>query len=470
MKKLMLFAAVIFLAACVDKKFVNEFTLTGSVSNSPEGFIVLSQRNEMDTIHLNEDGTFSFTKEIEKPGAFWLLSNNKYIPLYQAPDIELNIVFNAENVDATLTFEGALALENRFLQKEMNNNQEFSSFIYTLFEASPEEFLYGLDSIRGLADTFLEEYVASNDGMTENFVKNKKLAYRFSYYSYLLDYEAYHKHKYITKVEDVALPDDWYDFLDDIVIDNPEYLDDPYIMTVLGSIIQQKIIQAGGFGGDPKRYYLAFGTVELLEAQFNWVTENFKSQELIDHFLNDYINDRIDRVGPFGAEKFIEAFYEKTTKEENKKALTEKVEKWAYLSAGMPSPAFTLPDINGNMVSLSDFLGKYVYIEFWATWCGPCIKEIPYLEKLVEEYKDKNIEIISISVDQDKQAWIDKVTKDQPQWLQLHDSIMMKDDYLVKVANRFVLIDTAGKILNVSALRPSKGEKLKNLLNSLEHI
>ena len=188
MKKLMVLAAVILLAACVDKKPVNEFTFTGSVSNSLDEFIVLSQQSEIDTIQLNENGTFSFTKDIEKHDIFWLLSNKKYSPLYQAPDIDLNIVFNAENVNATLTFEGALATENRFLQKEMNNNQEFSSFIHTLFEASPEEFLYGLDSIRGLADTFLEEYVASNDGMTENFVKNKKLAYRFSYYSYLLDY------------------------------------------------------------------------------------------------------------------------------------------------------------------------------------------------------------------------------------------------------------------------------------------
>jgi len=89
---------------------------------------------------------------------------------------------------------------------------------------------------------------------------------------------------------------------------------------------------------------------------------------------------------------------------------------------------------------------------------------------MAKDYADKNIEIISISVDQDKQAWIDMVTEDKPGWLQLHDGINMNDEYLVKYIPTFVLIDREGKILNVRAPRPSSGEKLTDLLNSLEGI
>lgn len=79
---------------------------------------------------------------------------------------------------------------------------------------------------------------------------------------------------------------------------------------------------------------------------------------------------------------------------------------FAYLKAlakGNPSPGFTdYENYAGGTTSLDDLKGKYVYIDVWATWCGPCKAEIPFLKEVEEEYRDKNIEFVSISIDQDK--------------------------------------------------------------------
>jgi peroxiredoxin len=69
-------------------------------------------------------------------------------------------------------------------------------------------------------------------------------------------------------------------------------------------------------------------------------------------------------------------------------------------TGGNPAPAFTLQDLNGNNVSLADFKGKVVILDFWATWCPPCIKEIPDFIDLYDQYKDKGFAMVGISLDQ----------------------------------------------------------------------
>lgn len=74
-----------------------------------------------------------------------------------------------------------------------------------------------------------------------------------------------------------------------------------------------------------------------------------------------------------------------------------------------------MTDVNGKKYRLSDFKGKAVYIDVWATWCGPCCMEIPYMEKLVKHYaKNKKIEFLSISLDENQKKWKKKLTEDKP--------------------------------------------------------
>lgn len=142
------------------------------------------------------------------------------------------------------------------------------------------------------------------------------------------------------------------------------------------------------------------------------------------------------------------------------------------LKKGQPSPKFNYPDINGKNVSLDDLKGKYVYVDVWATWCGPCKREIPFLKELDEEYKGKDLAIVSLSIDkmENKDKWLKMVKEQQLQGIQI---LADKDwnsefvtSYNITGIPRFILIDPEGNIYNSNAPRPSD-PRLKELLSSL---
>ena len=142
------------------------------------------------------------------------------------------------------------------------------------------------------------------------------------------------------------------------------------------------------------------------------------------------------------------------------------------LNQGDVSPDFSYESVDGKIVSLSDLKGKYVYIDVWATWCGPCIKQVPYLKQLEERYHDKNIVFVSISVDKEevKATWKQMIIDKKLGGLQLFsdksfDSEFM-NAYAVNSIPRFILIDPVGKIINIEAPRPSF-DKTRNLLDEL---
>merc|ERR1711916_38022 len=95
--------------------------------------------------------------------------------------------------------------------------------------------------------------------------------------------------------------------------------------------------------------------------------------------------------------EFFDAFSSVSTNQTHIEALKKGYEKLKPLMKGMPSPKFVNYENNaGGKTSLDDLQGKYVYIDVWATWCGPCIQEIPSLKKIEKQYHNKNIEFVSI--------------------------------------------------------------------------
>ncbi|WP_164111890.1 MULTISPECIES: TlpA family protein disulfide reductase [Sphingobacterium] len=124
-------------------------------------------------------------------------------------------------------------------------------------------------------------------------------------------------------------------------------------------------------------------------------------------------------------------------------------------SKGSPAINFIYPDITGKMVSLSDFVGKVVVVDVWATWCGPCIGEIPSLQKLEHEFEGKDVVFMSVSVDNMKHKWEEYLKKNKLTGVQLLGDQAIRDNYKITGIPRFMLFDKKGNIVSVDAPRPS---------------
>ena len=88
---------------------------------------------------------------------------------------------------------------------------------------------------------------------------------------------------------------------------------------------------------------------------------------------------------------------------------------------GKPAPDITMPDVNGNNFSLSSLKGKYVLVDFWASWCGPCRKENPNVVAVYNKYKDKNFTVLGVSLDKTKDAWVKAIKEDNLTWTHISD-------------------------------------------------
>ena len=142
------------------------------------------------------------------------------------------------------------------------------------------------------------------------------------------------------------------------------------------------------------------------------------------------------------------------------------IEARAKTTQGKAAPDATLTRPDGTTCRLSELFGKFLYIDVWATWCGPCCAVIPYLEKVAAHFKGNDkVAVVSISIDTNKEAWTAKLKADQPEWLQFiltpEEAAAFQQAWGIQGIPRFIMIDAEGKIFNADAPRPSDEDTIE---------
>ena len=225
---------------------------------------------------------------------------------------------------------------------------------------------------------------------------------------------------------------------------------------------QQKVVN--DFYGDQTEYYLE--SIDIAEKQI--------TNPVVLQALKSYIGHTFFSYGSANSDvdRFWKRYQEFAADQPELLAnYAIKVKSLTGTTSGSEVPYNpTLTRADGSSCQLSDLYGSVLYIDVWATWCAPCCKEIPHLEKLVEQYKGNDkIRFVSISVDQNRNAWLKKLEKDQPEWEQYILSKEEEKQFMsywgIGGIPRFIMLNKEGRIVQSDAPRPSD-EQLIEMINS----
>ena len=254
----------------------------------------------------------------------------------------------------------------------------------------------------------------------------------------------------------------YYEYLDNYIIDDSVVLQNQQSKSLLLNAIKDIAMIKSEKQAESARDELGIRVDYVLQSFSNSSLKSYLIQSLITTYTSQY---GVNELGEL-RDTFNRFVLDPIAKQDlnNLYAQTQK------LQPGKPSPDFAFKDINGKTITLKSLRGKYVYIDVWATWCGPCCKEIPHLEKLMEEFENENIHFVSISIDRNQKAWRDMIDQKKMKGIQLHigNNKDFEKDYMISMIPRFILLDPQGNIVNAKMSRPSAPETMNAIKKLLK--
>lgn len=430
--------AMLLTLGCAPKDPVPYAVIAGK-TNFPitETMKLVTGRKLIKEIKVDEQGNFRDTlRDLGNKHYYVLFINQKVVPLYLENGTNLNITIEEEVKDTKV--EGVGAENMQFLlQKSAYLRKNLSSRDTILFSKNPQDFkkqaTIVLDSLRHKIDNSLTD---------KKFAAYEKKWLDYYFIQLLDDYPRYYGLYTRTMPE---IPADYNEGRKNL---NCDISDDYDNVSTYQTLVQGHLLEIM-----PK--YNDKAEIE----RFIEKAKNFKSagiQKDIGEKLASFF--KIDSENNDLIYNYIQTYVTDTEFKEEIKKIYEGAKK---LTAGTPSPSFNYENFKGGTTSLESLKGKVVYIDVWATWCMPCIQELPHLKELERKYHGKPVEFVSISIDEekDRERWKEFIIQRELVGTQLIADKAWKSEfieaYVIKAIPRFILIDKEGKIVRAEAPRPS---------------
>ena len=430
--------------------------LSGCVENPNNSEIKIYGPNRYLKVIALSNGCFSDTLKVDK-GNYSFSDGNESSAMYLAPGYDLKITLKTKEFDESIKYEGVGSENNNYLAKIYLYNEQNNLFALFSKKGSmnPDKFLkHQLKYDKGAIDLLEEMNLSDNE-----FENNQLEILKYSSLNTILENlntdvltekgEKYKLSKYLlSEFKKLNLSDT------SLFASNSSY------RSVVNSFFRCGLVAKNN----------------LFVEEFNKLSSELVNKSIVNS-LSRYISFRTENIDSyFNALNLISKdsvlIY----------TYTENYNKIKSLSKGNPSPSFEYKNYNGKTTSLEDLKGKLVYIDIWATWCGPCKAQIPYLAKLEQKFQDQNIEFVSISIDKpkDEDKWMSMIEDKKMGGIQLMADNAWKSsivkDYLIKGIPRFILLDQNSNIVDANSSRPmvynSKGDEIVNegLINKINEL
>lgn len=456
MKKRIVFILIILAILSCKKEVVVDYTIfSGKIDNTKGGELNISSINGyIKTINVNDSGVFSDTLFIPKDGLY----NIRYQQLRFAPYLskggQIQFEVDAKNGPNSLKFSGNYTELNNYFAYKVKKEFDFMNKREANFNINEEAFETKINEFQKELENNLNTLKEMPKGLKAQELKAVN-------YSRLLKKVFYERmYGYLNKNRNFKASETFNNELAVLDLNNDaDYLYSLDYQQIVKSTISKKASELYKIDSlSQKEAY----TKAILEVKSE-VIRNGELYKDIMLMLPMSINKEND----------FNDFYNNSSNESHKASAKELFDALKVLDPGQPSPKFeNYENYAGGTTSLDELKGRYVYIDVWATWCGPCKYEIPFLKKLEETYHNKNIQFVSISVDKqkDKEKWKKMIFEQELKGIQLitdNDfNTSFINDYKIRGIPQFILLDPKGNIVKANAPRPSD-EKLTALFNEL---
>jgi thiol-disulfide isomerase/thioredoxin len=444
MYRVLITAIISFAVLFFNKNKSGEFvTVTGTVLNAAGDSVYLKKNNLTSAIPL-KNGKFMGTLKLEEAGYFEFREGKSRTQIYLSPGDSLDISADALRFDESLYYGGTAANENNYLAQIVLKQTPYSEDPKAFYSLPADDFRSRVNTLQTQLNQDLETVRVSEDFKVRQRKNN--------FYNAMISINEYQEfYRYYAKAEP-QVSQDFYQELNKVDLYNEnDFYRIPNYRNFLEETIATKARIRGG------------------HAEVERIISQVRSQEIKDELLGKVYY----QISPSNtdAQEYYGIIHRYAKDTDLLKISLERIDIVKNILPGAPSPQFTYKDNNGKEVSLKDLKGKTVYIDLWATWCVPCIAEIPTLKKLESDYRGKKVQFVSISIDfqRDLKKWLSMIKEKNLSGIQLFADKDWKSAFLkayaVNSIPRFLLIDKNGNIISADAPRPSSEAELRRLID-----
>lgn len=481
-----LITQVVFIIAFYGFVISKPAIISGNIKNPQSEFMIavyyksfpdfVVSKNTYDTVKIKRDGSFILELDIKHPVEFHLHNSGNWIMnnAYIEPGSNLELLVSFEKGFREIDFGGTAAVFNHFLfefTEFFYKNIEVYNEYHNAFALPLEEFLKYIDDRRKSQQKYFADYFSDKEAPSEDFKQYIRAEIDWKWATDRTQY--LFKQRFFKDTKKLTLPSpNYFDFLKELDINNPKpysnlrypYFIHQYIY-LLNQLKAEEMLEANRLP-DPNAFFRDYLNIagELIKGEAFDIAISLQMVEIINQALSNLPETaedlrRYSRQDKSYIENYLAMFKERSTEKEYYYSLMKLFDENLLLAPGQPAPDITLNDINGKKTSLSDFRGNLVYVDFWATWCAPCMKEMDFAVDLQKKYSDSGVVFLYVSFDNDLKKVKDVVKKKKIGGVHLWAKAGINADfaktYKIKTIPRYLLIDRDGRLITADAPPPS---------------